>query len=89
MPPRCASHSAAPHHPRRGGEHAGRRVWHQGKAALTVGEEVADALEASARRSRIRAAHATAVTEQRMAAFPAGQLGLHPHSPPATVTVQG
>jgi DNA-binding CsgD family transcriptional regulator len=45
-----------------GDEHADRRVWHQAMATLTADEEVAAALEASARRSQIRAAHSSAVT---------------------------
>jgi AAA ATPase domain len=45
-----------------GEEHADRRVWHQALATLTGDEEVAAALEASARRSRARAAHASAAT---------------------------
>jgi DNA-binding CsgD family transcriptional regulator len=45
-----------------GEEHADRRVWHQAMATLTADEEVAAALEASARRSRARAAHSSAAT---------------------------
>lgn len=45
-----------------GEEHADRRVWHQALATLTGDEEVAAALEASARRSRARAAHSSAAT---------------------------
>ena len=45
-----------------GDEHADRRVWHQAMATLTADEEVAAALEASARRSQARAAHSSAVT---------------------------
>jgi DNA-binding CsgD family transcriptional regulator len=45
-----------------GEEHADRRVWHQAMATLTGDEEVAAALEASARRARLRAAHASAAT---------------------------
>ena len=45
-----------------GDEHTDRRVWHQAMATLTGDEEVAAALEASARRSRMRAAHSTAAT---------------------------
>jgi len=45
-----------------GDEHADRRVWHQAMATLTADEEVAAALEASARRSQVRAAHSSAVT---------------------------
>jgi tetratricopeptide (TPR) repeat protein len=45
-----------------GDEHADRRVWHQAMATLTADEEVAAALEASARRSQVRGAHSSAVT---------------------------
>jgi len=45
-----------------GEEHADRRVWHQALATLTGDEEVAAALETSARRSRARAAHSSAAT---------------------------
>jgi DNA-binding CsgD family transcriptional regulator len=45
-----------------GEEHTDRRVWHQAMATLTADEEVAAALEASARRSEVRAAHASAAT---------------------------
>jgi len=45
-----------------GEEHADRRVWHQALATLTGDEEVAAALETSARRSRVRAAHSSAAT---------------------------
>jgi len=45
-----------------GEEHTDRRVWHQAMATLTVDEEVAAALEASARRSQMRAAHSSAAT---------------------------
>jgi len=45
-----------------GEENADRRVWHQALATLTGDEEVAAALEASARRSQARAAHASAAT---------------------------
>ena len=45
-----------------GEEHADRRVWHQAMATLTGDEEVAAALEASARRAELRAGHASAVT---------------------------
>jgi predicted ATPase len=45
-----------------GEEHADRRVWHQAMATLTGDEEVAAALEASARRAQLRAAHASAAT---------------------------
>jgi ATP/maltotriose-dependent transcriptional regulator MalT len=43
-------------------EHADRRAWHQALAALGTDEVVAGALEASARRSESRAAHASAAT---------------------------
>ena len=43
-------------------EHADRRVWHQAMATVTGDEEVAAALEASARRSQARAAHSSAAT---------------------------
>ena len=45
-----------------GEEHADRRVWHQAMATLTADEEVAAALEASAKRARMRVAHASAAT---------------------------
>jgi len=45
-----------------GDEHADRRVWHQAMATLTGDEEVAAALEASARRAQLRAGHASAAT---------------------------
>ncbi len=45
-----------------GDEHADRRVWHQAMATVTANEEVAAALEASARRSQARAAHSSAAT---------------------------
>jgi DNA-binding CsgD family transcriptional regulator len=43
-------------------EDAERRVWHQALATLTADEEVAAALEASARRYQARAGHASAAT---------------------------
>ena len=43
-------------------EHADRRVWHEAMATLTTDEEVASALEASARRSQARAGHSSAAT---------------------------
>jgi hypothetical protein len=46
----------------RGEEHADRRVWHQAMATLADDEEVAAALEASARRAQLRAGHASAAT---------------------------
>jgi DNA-binding CsgD family transcriptional regulator len=45
-----------------GEENTDRRVWHQAMATLTGDEEVAAALEASARRSQLRAAHSSAAT---------------------------
>jgi DNA-binding CsgD family transcriptional regulator len=45
-----------------GEENADRRVWHQAMATLTADEEVAAALEASARRAQLRAGHASAAT---------------------------
>ena len=45
-----------------GEEQVDRRVWHQAMAMLTADEEVATALETSARRSERRAAHASAAT---------------------------
>jgi hypothetical protein len=45
-----------------GEEHTDRRVWHQAMATLTGDEEVAAALDASARRAQLRAGHASAVT---------------------------
>jgi len=45
-----------------GEEHTDRRVWHQAMATLTPDEEVAAALDASARRAQARAAHSSAAT---------------------------
>ena len=45
-----------------GEENTDRRVWHQAMATLTADEEVGAALEASARRAQLRAAHSSAVT---------------------------
>jgi AAA ATPase domain len=45
-----------------GAEDADRRVWHEALATLTTDEEVAAALEASARRYQARAGHASAAT---------------------------
>jgi DNA-binding CsgD family transcriptional regulator len=45
-----------------GKENTDRRVWHQAMATLTGDEEVAAALEASARRAQLRAGHASAAT---------------------------
>jgi DNA-binding CsgD family transcriptional regulator len=45
-----------------GEEFADLRVWHQAMATLTGDEEVAAALEASARRAKLRAGHASAAT---------------------------
>lgn len=52
----------------RGDDHADRRVWHQAMATLTGDEEVAAALEASARRAELRAGHASAATAYLRAA---------------------
>jgi DNA-binding CsgD family transcriptional regulator len=45
-----------------GEDNTDRRVWHQAMATLTGDEEVAAALEASARRAQLRAGHASAAT---------------------------
>lgn len=45
-----------------GDQHADRRVWHQALASVSTDEEVAAALEASARRYESRAGHASAAT---------------------------
>jgi DNA-binding CsgD family transcriptional regulator len=45
-----------------GEENADRRVWHQAIATLAPDEEVAAALEASARRAQARAAHSSAAS---------------------------
>jgi DNA-binding CsgD family transcriptional regulator len=45
-----------------GEENTDRRVWHLAMATLTGDEEVAGALEASARRAQLRAGHASAAT---------------------------
>ena len=45
-----------------GEEHADRRVWHQAMATVGADEEVAAALEASARRSQARAAQSSAAS---------------------------
>jgi DNA-binding CsgD family transcriptional regulator len=45
-----------------GEEDTDRRVWHQALATLTGDEEVAAALETSARRAQLRAGHASAAT---------------------------
>ena len=45
-----------------GEDNVDRRVWHQAMATLTGDEEVAAALEASARRAELRAGHASAAT---------------------------
>jgi DNA-binding CsgD family transcriptional regulator len=46
----------------RGDEHADRRAWHKALATLSTDEDVAAALEASARRYQARAGHASAAT---------------------------
>jgi DNA-binding CsgD family transcriptional regulator len=51
-----------------GEEHADRRVWHHALATLTADENVAAALEAAARRSQLRAGHASAATAFERAA---------------------
>src|SRR6201982_2143399 len=51
-----------------GDENADRRVWHQAMATLTGDEEVAAALEASARRAELRAGHSSAATAYLRAA---------------------
>jgi predicted ATPase len=51
-----------------GEENTDRRVWHQAMATLTGDEEVAAALEASARRAQLRAGHASAATAFLLAA---------------------
>ena len=45
-----------------GDDNADRRVWHQAMATLTGDEEVAVALQASARRAELRAGHSSAAT---------------------------
>ncbi len=51
-----------------GEEHVDRRVWHQAMASIARDEEVAVALEASARRAQLRAGHASAATAFERAA---------------------
>lgn len=51
-----------------GEEHLDRRVWHQAMAALTGDEEVALALDASARRAQERGGHAAAAVAFQRAA---------------------
>lgn len=51
-----------------GEEHVDRRGWHQAMAAVNGDEEVAVALEASARRAQLRAGHASAATAFERAA---------------------
>ena len=58
---RCGAHAALAA-ALSGDEHADRRVWHKALATLTTDEEVAAALEASARRYQARAGHASAAT---------------------------
>jgi len=55
-----------------GDQDADRRVWHQAAAALTVDDDVAAELEASGRRYRERAAHASAASVFSRAADLAG-----------------
>ena len=57
-----------------GEEHVDRRVWHQAMATVTGDEEVAVALEASARRAQLRAGHASAATAYERAAELTGEL---------------
>jgi DNA-binding CsgD family transcriptional regulator len=52
----------------RGDDNADRRIWHQAMATLTGDEEVAVALEASARRAELRAGHSSAATAYLRAA---------------------
>jgi DNA-binding CsgD family transcriptional regulator/tetratricopeptide (TPR) repeat protein len=51
-----------------GEEHADRRVWHHALATLTADENVAAALEAAGRRSRLRGGQASAATAFERAA---------------------
>jgi DNA-binding CsgD family transcriptional regulator len=51
-----------------GSESDDRRIWHQAMATLTGDEEVAAALEASARRAQARSGHASAATAFERAA---------------------
>jgi DNA-binding CsgD family transcriptional regulator len=51
-----------------GEEHTDRRVWHQAMATVSGDEEVAAALQASARRAQLRAGHASAATAYQRAA---------------------
>jgi len=63
----------------RGDQDADRRIWHQAMAALTGDEQVAAALEASARRAQQRAGHASAATAfERAAALTADQYRVVP-----------
>ena len=56
-----------------GDEHVDRRVWHQAMATVSSDEEVAVALEASARRAQLRAGHASAATAYERAAELTGE----------------
>ena len=51
-----------------GDEDADRRLWHQAMATVTGNEEVAAALDASARRAQLRGGHASAATAFERAA---------------------
>ncbi len=54
-------------------EHVDRRVWHQAMATVAGDEEVAVALETSARRAQLRAGHASAATAYERAAELTGE----------------
>jgi DNA-binding CsgD family transcriptional regulator len=49
-------------------EHADRRLWHLAVATLAADEEIADGLEAAAKRSQMRGGHASAATALERAA---------------------